>query len=124
MDTVVNNAKLVAQCNAYPKRALDSLQLNISYHVISMRNVTTRFGKSVVCELEDTGVCPQSDDNCFHVFLPKRWADKFSDDNLEKIERCGLSLVAKGHTKMPNGMVSVNVDFVHVSIYTFILLLY
>lgn len=108
MDTVVTAAKSLP--TFYPKRTLQSLQLNTKYHILAMRNVKTRFGVSVVCDLEDVGACPQPPENRFYVFLPKRWDGLYEDEVLAGIQPCALSLTALSHTPLANDLVSVQID--------------
>ena len=70
MEAIVSNAKAVPKF--LPKRDLSSLKLNVKYHILRMKSVSTRFGESVVVDLEDDAPCPQPEENRFYVYLPKR----------------------------------------------------
>lgn len=99
-----------------PKRELTSLDVNVSYHILAIRGVNTRFGRTIVVDLEDVGACPQTPDKRFFVYLPKRWSDIYTDDQLKKVHPCALALTVTAHTPLSNEKISVqlNIDFVSI----------
>lgn len=112
MESIVSQAKAVA--TYLPRRDLQTLQINCQYHVLSMKIINTKFGKSIVVDLEDTGACPQTQDKKFYVYLPKRWSEAFTEEQLKTVKPCVLSLCVTGHTPMGNEKISVqlNIDYV------------
>ena len=80
-----------------------------------MKLVNTKFGNAVVVDLEESGACPQTQDNKFHVFLPKRWSEAFTVDQMKTVKPCVLSLVVTSHTTLANEKVSVQLDIDYVS---------
>lgn len=113
MESIVSQAKTVK--TFLPRRDLQSLQINCKYHVLNMKFVNTKFGKSVVVDLEESGACPQTQDKIFYVYLPKRWSNAFTEDQLQSIKPCVLSLCVTSHTTMGNDKVSVQLDIDYVS---------
>lgn len=83
-----------------------------------MKFVNTKFGRSVVVDLEDTGACPQTQENKFYVYLPKRWNDAFTEEQFQTIKPCVLSLCVTSHTTLGNEKVSVQLDIDYVSTLT------
>ena len=67
MDYIVSQSK----ATFLPRRDLVSLTVNCKYHILDINFVNTKFGQSVVVDLEDTGSV--STDKKFFVYLPKRW---------------------------------------------------
>ena len=92
-----------------------SLSLGVKYHIIHTKFVKTKFGESVVVDLEDTGACPQPEDKLFYVYLPKRWCDVFTEDQLKAVKPCVLSLCVTSHTSLANEKVSAQFDIDYVS---------
>ena len=113
MEGIVANARTVEKF--LPKRDLSSLTLGVKYHIIRMKFVKTKFGESVVVDLEDTGACPQPEDKLFYVYLPKRWCDVFTEEQLKAVKPCVLSLCVTSHTPLANEKVSVQLDIDYVS---------
>lgn len=113
MDAIVSLAKRVP--SFLPRRELASLDLNVEYHILNIRKITTRFGPSVVVDLEERGTCPQTTDKTFFVYLPKRWAEIYTTEQLEKVEPCKLSLTVLSHTVLSNERVSVQLSIAYVS---------
>ena len=97
-----------------PRRDLHSLQFNMKYHVLNMKFVTTKYGKSVVVDLEETGVCRQAQDKKFYVYLPKRWSD-FMEEQMTTIQPCFPSLCITSHTLLGNEKISIQLDIDYVS---------
>lgn len=118
MDAIVAVAKTVP--SFLPRRELASLELNVGYHILGMRNVTTRFGRSVVVDMEDQGVCPQTPEKRFYVYLPKRWSDLYTEEQLHAVQPCKLTLKVTSHTPLPNEKVSVQLQIDYVSTITII----
>ena len=77
--------------------------------------MTTKFGQSVVVDLEDTGVCPQTADKKFFVYLPKRWNQAFTEEQIKSVKPCVLSLCVTSHVVLSNDKVSVQLDIDYVS---------
>ena len=108
MEAVVSNAKAVQKF--LPKRELSSLKMNVMYHILQMKFVSTRFVESVVVDLEDDGACPQPEENRFYVYLPKRWTDVFTEDQLKPVKPCVVSLCVTSHVPLP-------VSYTHLDVY-------
>ena len=115
MEAIVSNAKSVPKF--LPKRDLTSLKLNVKYHVLGMKFVKTKFGESIVVDLEDDGTCPQPEEGRFYVYLPKRWADVFTEEQLKAVKPCVLSLCVTSHVPLPNEKTSVQLDIDYVSMF-------
>lgn len=63
-----------------------------------MNMVNTLFEQSILVDLEDVDNCPQTlDMKCF-VYLPKRWAEIFTEEQPRAVQSCELSLKVTGHT--------------------------
>lgn len=71
-------------------KKLSELKVNIPHAVREYRRVTTRYGISIVADLEDENVS---------VFLPKRFASELTDDDLKQMSRDGIKIISKGVTK-------------------------
>lgn len=120
MESIVANAKNVPNY-FLTQRLLSTLDEGIKYHILAMKFVVTQYGKSVVVDLEDPGDCPQPHEKQFYAYLPKRWDDIFTEDQLKAVIPCVLSLVVCGRTTLPNGKLSTHVDIQYVSINIFLL---
>ena len=59
------------------------------YPIVNMVHVDTRYGKSVLVTLEDG-------EHRYRVYLPKRYADVFTDEELRHINPNDLHLVFRG----------------------------
>ena len=106
METIVNKGKDVRdnfqQQLCVPVRCVRELELNKHYHIVRMRNIQTKFGNALVCDLEDLGFCPQPTENQFRIFLPKRWAATYTDEQLKEIHSCKLSLTVNRLVQLAN----------------------
>lgn len=56
----------------------EELELNKWYTVMSISAIKTQYGRAVILEMEDN-----------KYFLPKRYADAFSDGDISKINTAG-----------------------------------
>jgi len=72
---------------------IDSLEIDRKYPVIKAERVTTRFGESILLCIQNSTTL-----NHFKIFLPKRYAETFTDDDLNAIntEKVKLNLIYKG----------------------------
>ena len=75
------------------------LTVNKQYPIVNMVHVDTRYGKSVLVTLEDG-------EYRYRVYLPKRYADVFTDKALHHINPSDLHLVFRG---MRNQTVQVEI---------------
>ena len=69
----------------------------------------------MVVDLEETGACPQTQDKKFYVYLPKRWSDFFTEEQMATIQPCVLSLRVTSYTSLGNKKISVQLDIDYVS---------
>ena len=65
------------------------LTVDKQYPIVNMLHVNTRYGKSVLVTLEDC-------EHRYRVYLPKRYADVFTDEELRHINPSDLHLVFRG----------------------------
>lgn len=73
-----------------PIKKLSELTINTPYAVREYRRVNTRYGYSIVADLENENVS---------VFLPKRFAAELTDDDLKHMSRDSIKIISKGETK-------------------------
>ena len=112
MDAIVSLARSVPAM--FPKRELTSLSIGEPYHILAMRLINTRFGRTIVADLEEFSECSQGQDNIFFIYLPKRWSEVYTEDQLKSIQPCKLSLRVTGHTPLANEKISVQLTIEHV----------
>ena len=62
---------------------------NKQYPIVNMVHVDTRYGKSVLVTLEDG-------EYRYRIYLPKRYSDVFTDEELRHINPSDLHLVFRG----------------------------
>lgn len=113
MDSIIASAKEVVEF--LPQKRLNTLDVNEKYHILGMKFVTTQFGRPVVLEMEERGMCPQTREKQFCVYLPKRWDHVFTEEQMKSVKPCALSLTVTGHTTLANGNISTHVDIGYVS---------
>jgi len=72
---------------------IDSLEVDRKYPIIKAERVTTRFGKTILLCIQNSTTL-----NLFKIFLPKRYAETFTDDDLNVIntKKVKLNLIYKG----------------------------
>ena len=77
---------------AYQAVRVSSLDVDRRYEIRSAEKVITKFGPSVALEMKESPV------NIVKVFVPKRYSDCFSEDDIAHInnQRVKLYLVHKG----------------------------
>lgn len=75
--------------SAIEYKRCSELTINKQYPIVDLKNVDTRYGKSVLVTLEDDG-------ERYRVYLPKRYADVFADEELRHINPGELLLVFHG----------------------------
>lgn len=124
MESIVAKSKSIPAF--LPKRDLHTLLLHTPYHILAMRHVETRFGRSVVVDLEGPPyACIENSqmmqDEKFHVFLPKRWCTAFTDDQLLAVKPCTLALTITSHVQLSNNKYTSQLDIQYVSILLFAL---
>ena len=73
---------------------------------MNMRNISTQFGDSVICDLAE----PQDMDNKFSVFLTKRYAGVHSNEELAPIPEGKYFLAAKKEVPVANGKCTYDID--------------
>lgn len=110
MDSVLEKSKSTSVADFLTTKTLEHLRLDTQYHILAMRNVATRFGDSVVCDIEEPGECPQEADKKFSVFLPKRYAGVYSDEDLAAVPSCKLALTVRKHVALANGKKTYDLD--------------
>lgn len=113
MDSIVRTTQAVPAL--LPRKELASLPVGESYHIQAMRLVDTRFGASIVVELDEPGVCPQTVDKKLFIYLPKRWSEVFTAEQLKSVVPCKLTLKVTGHLPLANNKISVQLQIIHVS---------
>jgi hypothetical protein len=77
---------------AYQSVRISSLDIDRRYEIRSAEKVTTKFGPSVALDIKESPF------NIVRVFLPKRYTNCFSEDDILDInnQRVKLNLVYKG----------------------------
>lgn len=99
-----------------PKRELTSLTTDQKYHVVAIKLISTRFGQRKVVDLEHVRDCRQTLYKQFFVYLPKRWAEVFTEEQLRVVQLCKLSLKVTGRTLLQIERVSVQLVLEYVTI--------
>ena len=71
---------------------ISSLVVNRLYPIVRAKRITTKFGSTVLLSIRD------SDEQLVQIFLPKRYANVVSDEDMAKINSRSiyLNLVYKG----------------------------
>lgn len=90
LNSSINQNKLLE------RRQLSTLTINKPYKLKEIKNITTKFGKTILAVLEDT-----SDNATFETFLPKRIIDYMSEEIIEKFNKdnCIYSLTYLGQVE-------------------------
>ena len=72
---------------------IDSLEVDRKYPIVKAERVTTRFGESILLCIQNSITL-----NLFKIFLPKRYAETFTDDDFNAInsEKVKLNLIYTG----------------------------
>jgi len=83
--------------------SLGSLEPDRAYPIVHAKRVTTRYGQSVLVAIMD------STSSSMKVFLPRRYGDVVSDEDLEAIktstQRVALLLIYKGTCPRSNSYI-------------------
>lgn len=105
MDSIVSAAKLIS-LKQFNQKKLSELQLNHTYPILAMRKIETKFGTSIVCDLQQDG-----DDSC-SVFLPKRYAAIYKDkqDVFTTLTPLALGLTITKEIPLPNRTTTYALD--------------
>src|SRR5258708_6825230 len=89
--TMLNSAN--SNFKKYNTKKVTELQLDTGYKVLSFKKQLTKFGPKCIAKLED----PSTNDH-FEVFLPNRYSDIPSLDNLT-----GVYMIYNGFQQSQNG---------------------
>lgn len=73
-------------------RKLSELEVEKKYPIVSLQNVETKYGITVLATIRDH----RDNDSQFRVYLPKRYAGVFTDEELRQINPGEQHLVYKG----------------------------
>lgn len=107
MDTFLDKAKEVALREFLPQLRLKELLIDKKYHITAMRNISTQFGASVVCDLLDP---EEEEDKEFSVFLPKRYAGLYTDEEMAALPKGKYFLAVRQEIPLANGKCTYEID--------------
>lgn len=106
MDSIVKAAKDASIREFLPTKSLGDLVVGSTYPILTMHNVTTKYGTYVVCDLQD----PQDMDDQFSVFLPKRYEGIYREDQLAALVPGKLGLTVIQHIQLATGNKTYQID--------------
>lgn len=106
--------KIIAQSKSVhlPEfQRIADLEVGKPYPILGMRNTTTQFGISVVCDLES------GPDDTVSIFLPKRYSSVYEDEDLKELTPGLLTLTVKHHIPLLNGKktFALEIDYMAIS---------
>lgn len=70
-----------------PKKNLQELLMNVNYHILHTKFVTSKFRRSVAINIEEPGLCPPTVENKSFV-LQNRWDNAFTEEQLISVNPC------------------------------------
>jgi len=86
MSRVMDLAKRFEEATAYTLVNLSSLDPKKLYPIVRAKSITTKYGPTVLLSLR------VSETSIFQVFLPKRYSDVMSDEDMDNINSKAVSL--------------------------------
>ena len=103
MDAIINKSKN-AGLKDFVCKKLGELQIDKSYPIAATSMIKTKFGTSVLCDIQEDG------EDAFSVFLPKRYADVYTEEDIAALEPHVIGLTVKRPIALSNGMTTYELE--------------